>query len=110
MKTRIVVLAIGLMGLAIGCAEEGEEGSAAIDCGDHGTEHEGHCHCDAGYLFDGETCVDPSAVTVVCGTAEAEEQPHGACVCPDEGDCPCDHGAIETYGDHDYCVPELHDE
>jgi hypothetical protein len=95
----------------VACAEEGESGTSPIDCGDHGTEHDGHCHCDDGYLFDGETCVTPEEITAICEEhEEGEDESHGACVCPDEGECPCDNGEIETHGDHDYCVPELHEE
>ena len=106
-------LLIGIALLLGACAEEGDSGSSPIDCGEHGSEHEGHCHCDDGYLYDGETCVTPEEITTICEEHEEEgeeEELHGACVCPDEGECPCDHGEIETYGDHDYCVPELHQE
>ena len=116
MRAFEIAIAIAVVLLtAIACAEEGESGTTGIDCGEHGTEHEGHCHCDEGYLFDGETCVTPESITEICVEEEEEEEEgeehqHGACVCPDEGECPCDHGEIETHGDHDYCVPELHEE
>lgn len=102
--TAFITLAAALL---VACAEEGESGTSPIDCGEHGTEHDGHCHCDDGYLFDGETCVTPEEVTAICGEQEGE---HAACVCPDEGDCPCDDGEIVAYGDHDYCVPDPHAE
>jgi len=114
MKKHTITIAIALMAVlfAFACAEEGDEGSEAVDCGDHGSEHDGHCHCDDGYLFDGDTCVTPEEITEICAEEEEEEEEgqHAACVCPEDGDCPCDHGEIETYGDHDYCVPELHEE
>jgi hypothetical protein len=116
MKNTTITFAIALMAVlfAFGCAEEGDEGSEAVDCGEHGSEHDGHCHCDDGYLWNGSTCVVPEEITEVCEEHEEEEEEeehehqHGACVCPDEGECHCDHGEIETYGDHDYCAPELH--
>jgi len=106
-------LAIVLIGTVPGCLGEGEEGESPLDCGEHGSEHEGHCHCEQGYLFDGEACMEPALITEICGEEEThdggEEDHHGACRCPDEGDCNCD-GDIETYEGDDYCVPELHDE
>jgi hypothetical protein len=110
------------------CAEEGtgdEEDGDVLDCGDHGFAHGEHCHCDTGYLFNGETCVLPEAITTPCEEHEEHEgeeahegeeehegeeaHHHGACVCPDEGVCPCD-GDIETHSGQDYCLPELHAE
>ena len=118
-----VLFALPLAASLTGCPEEGEGGSEGIDCGDHGSAHEGHCHCDAGYLFDGETCVAPAEITQICEEEADEEageevdedaheeeahEEHGACVCPAEGACPCDHGEIEEHGGVSYCVPELH--
>ncbi len=102
--------------LLVACAEEGTgntEGSEVLDCGDHGFAHGDHCHCDAGYLFNGETCVLPEAITTLCeehAEPEGEEEHHHeACVCPLEGTCPCD-GNIETHSGRDYCLPALHDD
>ena len=115
MKTKLFMaflFTFGISPIIIGCAEEGKEGTTGIDCGEHGSEHAGHCHCDEGYLFDGETCVAPEAITEIChtpdGGAESEEaHHHEACRCPDEGECHCDDGEITTFGGRDYCVPEL---
>ncbi|MDJ0766377.1 MAG: hypothetical protein QNJ97_25610 [Myxococcota bacterium] len=113
-----IVLSLGLtavMAIAFACAEEGSAGTSPVDCGPNGSEHDGHCHCDSGYLFDGETCVDPIQITEVCGEHEADsdtqeqDHEHGACVCPAQEACPCDHGEIETIGERQYCVPELHE-
>ena len=93
---------------AAACAEEGEAGEAALDCGEHGTEHDGHCHCDDGWLFDGTTCVTPAEITAVCG--EDDHDDHAACRCPDDADCPCENGEIEEHDGADYCVPELHED
>ena len=99
-----------------GCGEEGEEGSTGTDCGEHGTEHDGHCHCDPGYLFNGEACVPPSEITEICeaqedgGTEEEEEHEDHACRCPETGECHCDHGEIVTLEGVNFCQPELHEE
>ncbi|MFH0903527.1 MAG: hypothetical protein V2A73_23100 [Pseudomonadota bacterium] len=100
-----------------GCGKEGSEGTKPLDCGSHGTEHDGHCHCDSGYLFDGDTCVTPDEIDEVCvadeeveGTEGEEEHDHAACRCPGQGVCPCEEGTTETIGDGTYCIPELHDE
>ena len=121
-----------LAAAAQGCGEKGEEGTTAIDCGEHGSAHGDHCHCDQGFLFDSATCVLPEDIDVICEAHadesvdaddegldaghedEAEEEhdahAHGACRCPIDGECHCDHGTIEAYGGVDYCVPELHAE
>lgn len=92
-------------------AHTGESGTTGVDCGDHGSEHEGHGHCDSGYPFDGTTCVDPADITTECVEHDdGEEDDHAACLCPSTGTCPCDHGENEFYGGSDDCVPELHDE
>ena len=115
-----ISLVTALCMLALGCAEEGKSGTQGIDCGDHGSAHGDHCHCDAGYFFDGGTCVAPEAITEVCEAHEDEtdtegeedteaDHHHEACVCPAEGECPCD-GEISTYGGKEYCAPELHEE
>ncbi|MBM4352457.1 MAG: hypothetical protein FJ109_01465 [Deltaproteobacteria bacterium] len=116
--------------LPAGCAEEGKAGVEALDCGAHGTEHDGHCHCDDGYLVDGATCVTPDKIAAVCEEEPAEsgavegdaveedhaagheehELSHAACLCPADGDCPCDHGTVKSFGAKEYCVPEMHEE
>lgn len=112
MLSRILSLthSFALISLAfVGCGPGGG-GSSGVDCGEHGTEHEGHCHCDSGFLFDGTTCVEPSGVTEICvEPADGEEHHHEACKCPDTGVCPCD-GTIETFGGNEYCAPELHED
>lgn len=101
---------MALMGLLLCCAEQGKIGEAGVDCGDHGTEHAGHCHCDTGYLFDGMTCVDPEEITIPCGDhvddggIDGSDHDHGVCVCPVTGDCACDEGEIVTVGGLDYCA------
>ena len=102
----------------VSCAEKGVSGTDALDCGEHGSAHDGHCHCNEGYFFDGYTCVAPAEITDVCedetsdagaaDTAETEHD-HTACVCPTDGECPCD-GEISTYDGKEYCAPELHEE
>ncbi len=120
-----VVLSLSLLGVA-GCAEEGESGSTTVDCGGHGSEHDGHCHCDPGYLFAEETCVDPKAITAICEehqehsedvidadadvTAAEEEHHHDACLCPATGECHCENGTVESFGTERFCVPELHED
>lgn len=110
-----VLSSILLAILVFGCGEEGEEGTVGIDCGPFGSEHDGHCHCDAGYLFDGDTCVTPSEVSEICEDHEEESSDtdtahnEGACVCPDAGECPCE-GTVEELGGVEYCVPAVHEE
>ncbi|MCP4602470.1 MAG: hypothetical protein GY847_18470 [Proteobacteria bacterium] len=41
--------------LTFACLGEGE--FADLDCGDHGHEHDGECHCDDSYELDGPNCV-----------------------------------------------------
>lgn len=93
-----------------GCLDEGDHNEAdagdGVDCGDNGSAHGDHCHCYAGYLFNGETCVEPEEITEQCVDHE-ENHVHHACVCPETGTCPCD-GTIEEYGGKQYCVPEMH--
>jgi hypothetical protein len=89
-----------------GCGKEGKEGTKPLDCGELGTAHDGHCHCAAGALFDGERCVLPEQVTRVCGAETGAKDEHAACVCPEQGACPCDHGTVQTLGGRGYCVPE----
>jgi hypothetical protein len=99
-----------------GCAEEGKSGTAPLDCGSLGSAHDGHCHCNEGALFNGETCVSADQITALCvddhDDADHDDADHvseAACRCPASGDCPCDHGAVEQVGAASYCVPELHD-
>jgi len=116
-RTTKMVLSVYGMGFALlafapGCvSEDGESGETPIDCGEHGSAHDGHCHCDQGFLYDGTTCVEPDAITEVCEEHDAdagtEEHHHGACLCPSTGTCPCE-GTIESLAGKEYCVPELH--
>lgn len=108
---RLLVAGLALVALAPGCVtEDGEGGETPIDCGEHGSAHDGHCHCDEGFLFDGATCVAPDSITQVCeehvADADADHH-HGACVCPSTGTCPCE-GTVETIGGKSYCLPDLH--
>lgn len=106
-----------LVSLSACLTEDGKGGEAPIDCGEHGSAHAGHCHCDHGFLFDGTTCVSPDAITQECQehddehadehADEHEHHHHGACVCPAEGTCPCD-GEVESIAGKDYCIPDLH--
>ncbi len=114
---RVWILAGGCvlwLGLGSGCGEKGEEGSTPVDCGAHGSEHDGDCHCDEGYLFNESTCVPFAEITELCAGeathAAEEEHEHGACLCPAEGECFCDHGEVQVLGAASYCVPELHHE
>ena len=79
---------------AVACLDDGEDGHEEheVDCGELGSAHGDHCDCHEGALFDGETCVTPESITEVCEEHEEEEEEgaHGACVCPEAGDCPCD--------------------
>jgi len=117
----IAAATVGLV-LFVSCAEKGKSGTEGIDCGDHGSAHADHCHCNEGYFFDGETCVAPEDITRVCAAevadagesdtssaATEEAHDHTACVCPTDGDCPCT-GEIATYGGKDYCAPALDEE
>lgn len=113
MTLRLFATGLALLALASGCVTEaGEGGETPIDCGEHGSAHDGHCHCDDGFLFDGTTCVSPDAITHVCeehdedAGAEAEHH-HGACLCPSTGTCPCE-GTVESIGGKSYCLPDLH--
>lgn len=106
-----LIMILSCSGIALeGCGEEGKEGTTAINCGAHGTEHDGHCHCDQGYLFNEESCVTPDQITEECMAEgeHSEEHQHGACLCPTQGVCPCDDGEVETYDSKQYCIPELH--
>lgn len=130
----ILTLSLQLMG----CAEDGEDGSAALDCGEYGSEHDGHCHCDDGFAFNGETCVGLEEITNLCeeeahtesdtevdtdvGTDEhdedtdehdedTEEHDHDE----EMGACLCEtvsechcDGEVIEYGGNAYCILELH--
>jgi len=121
-KILITVLLAASSLFIIACPEEGESGSAAIDCGELGAEHDGHCHCNEGALFDGETCVAAADITDICAEEDhsedtedtdhtADEHVHeAACLCPVTGDCLCDHGEIIETGGASFCTPELHEE
>ncbi len=94
-----------------GCLEEGASGDTGLDCGEWGTAHDGHCHCEDGFAFDGETCVALSDISEICTVHEAadeEEHAHGACLC-EGADCPCE-GELLPFEGATYCIPELHDE
>lgn len=115
----LICIGLGLILVNFGCGSDGKEGTAPVHCGSHGTLHDGHCHCDTGYLFNSKTCVTPSEITEICieevhitnsTDAGAEEHEHETCLCPSTGECPCDHGEVETYATKNYCVPELHAE
>jgi hypothetical protein len=113
MKTRIcaaLLLCLPVFSFSTaGCLGEGgsedTDAGQEMDCGEHGSAHGDHCHCYEGYLFDGETCVEPAEVTELCEEHEGEEV-KSACLCPETGTCPCD-GEIEEYGGKKYCVPQL---
>lgn len=116
---KIVMFAVSVLGVVLvfamtGCAEEGEAGSLGVDCGEHGSEHDGHCHCDPGYLFDGATCVSPTEIDQICEEEDEahDDDPHhaSACECPSEEACPCDHGEVEEHAGKSYCVPALHED
>lgn len=116
-----ILLSLGVVLLFVnpGCGSDGKEGTAPLNCSSHGTLHDGHCHCDTGYLYNGKTCVTPRDITDICieeapathgDDAGIEEHEDKACLCPSTGECPCDHGKVETYATKNYCVPELHAE
>lgn len=138
-KTNLIFIAttIFIMGVVSACAEPGEEGSGALDCGEFGSEHDGHCHCVDGHAFYNETCVSFSAITELCedhdgedtlhqeesigvDTAEHEyehedEQAHedahehaSTCLCHDAAQCVCD-GTLTFLGGNTYCEPPLHE-
>lgn len=111
-----VLGALGLALLITACASDGQEGEPSLDCSGHGTTHNGHCHCDSGYLFDGTTCVVPADIDAVCAaeetpaTTDEAQHEHLACRCPASEECPCDHGEVQTFENEDYCVPSLDEE
>ncbi len=104
--------------LLFACAEPGTSGNEGVDCGPHGSPHDGHCHCHEGYLLSDETCVSPDKIILVCGETidagtaedtETEAHHHEACRCPETDACPCD-GKQVTIGGVDYCSPEIEHE
>ncbi len=128
-KLGTMLLSLSLVLFFAGCAEEGESGTATVDCGGHGSVHNGHCHCDQGFLYAQETCVEASQITAVCmdhehedgdvveeedghegdeHEAEEHEEHHDACLCPATGECHCESGTVEKIGANSYCVPNLH--
>lgn len=116
MKALVAAVAVlGLVATPPGCAgSDGKDsrGTQPLDCGEHGSVHNGHCHCDAGYLFDGAGCVLPDDIDVECETHaehEGDDHDHGACRCPAVGTCACD-GQVQDFGGQQYCAPELHAE
>ena len=120
-------LAIGTLlvswGTLSACSDEAgvgdtDGGTTGKNCGEHGTPHEDHCHCDQGYLYDGNTCVAPEQITEECveheeadagADAEPVEHHHEACLCATDP-CPCEEGTVQTLGGKQYCVPNLHQE
>jgi hypothetical protein len=113
MMVTLSTMGLALLAFSSGCSsDEGVAGDTPIDCGEHGTAHDGHCHCDTGFLYDGTTCVAPEAITNVCEEHDEDagtEHHHGACLCPSTGTCPCE-GTVESIAGKDYCVPDLHAE
>ncbi len=121
-RTLSLLSCLAVLSFASSCGKSGKDGETPTDCGGHGTLHEGHCHCDTGYLYDGKTCVAPESITEICAEHEhetgdagttgdaAEEHHHEACLCPSTGECHCEEGTVETLGTKKYCVPELHHE
>jgi len=87
-----------------GCAEEGE--AADLDCGQFGHEHDGECHCDTGYQFDGTTCApstDGGPLPLDCGIYGHEHSGH----------CHCDPGylfdgqtCVLPDSIHEACAPD----
>ena len=97
------------------------------ECGGHGHLHGDHCHCDAGYAAQGDTCVPTEEPVDECGghghlhgdhchCDEGYTEQDGTCVpaeepTPDCGEhghahgdhCHCDAGHVEQDGT---CVPE----
>ncbi len=115
-STTKMVLSLCGMGFALvafapGCVSgDGEGGETPIDCGEHGSAHDGHCDCDQGFLNDGTTCVEPDAITEVCEEHDEDagtEHHDEVCLCPSTGECPCE-GTIEYEAGKEYCLPELH--
>ena len=127
MKTvfnREVLFSFLFLMTALSCAETAKSGEEGVDCGDNGSAHGEHCHCNSGYFYNGETCVAPDEITEECAE-EAEEEADGgdhdadsdhdhegehepsACICPVEGECHCD-GDITEHGGREYCSPDLH--
>lgn len=113
MLIRILTLAVFMAltaALGAGCPQRGaalgDEDAAVsgVDCGEHGSADGEHCHCNMGYLFDGELCVTPIDITEICDEHADHEM---ACVCPSEGECHCS-GEVVTLAGARYCVPELH--
>ena len=106
---------IVLAGTLTGCADPGEDGTAGIDCGEFGSEHDGHCHCSEGFGFNGETCVALSQITELCTADEHSEvehtDEHESCKCPEDDatECACE-GELIMYGEATYCLPALHED
>lgn len=122
-----ITLALSALLTVTSCiSSPGSDGSRTIDCGEHGSAHGEHCHCDQGFLYDGKTCVSPDKITEICqahdheadgepdDASDHEDDEHHAhadksCLCPTEGQCPCD-GEIQEIANRKYCVPDLHHE
>lgn len=114
--TYLILVGFITICVGIGCADDGSSGSAGINCGEFGSEHNGHCHCSDGYAFDGTTCVALSAITDLCAEhhephedSDDDEEHHSACVCESTVNCPCEGNLLTSEGTT-YCIPELHEE
>lgn len=123
---RITLAASAVLAVTSCISSSGGDGTGTVDCGEHGSAHGEHCHCDQGFLYDGKTCVSPDNITEICQAHEHEtDAGHGdasdheghddhehadkSCLCPTEGQCPCD-GEIQEIANRKYCVPDLHHE
>ena len=92
----LLVAGLTLLAPALaGCGEKGESGTTGVNCGEHGTAHGDHCHCDQGFLFDGATCLVPDDIDEIC-EAHADEL--------------ADAGAAQVDGGHDEEAHEEHNE
>ncbi len=80
--TKVLFQMLFALMLFVGCGND----QTATACGEHGEQHDDHCHCDEGYHEVGGTCVPEESGTDPCGE-------HGEL----HGDhCHCDEGYIES--------------
>lgn len=118
--TTVSLTAVMALGLAGCSSDSGSGGNDPINCGEHGSAHDDHCHCETNYLFNGKTCVEANKITEKCDDHHDEhhddhhdddhangDHHHEACVCPADGKCHCD-GEIVTISNQKYCVPNPH--
>ena len=119
----IMLFLIATTALISGCADPGDDGASGVDCGEYGSEHDGHCHCAEGFGFNGETCVALNEISEVCsgdvadeiqtdsaGETEHSHESHEVCLCPGNGtECPCE-GELIANGASTYCIPPLHED